>query len=206
MSEPDLNQFFQTIKDTAKQSFADGKSMPEMMRVLFEKAEKKAEASLCDDQLKHMDCKKGCSVCCHVNVAVLAPEAETIAEHIMANTSDAEMDVLKENMSGLLLNIKFLTDEERLFLHRPCVFLDEDGGCGIYDVRPLLCRSITSADADACVSAIKMVALNQGVLIPMNITQKVIMDTAFKALAEAMDEHGISSVSRELTDSVFELL
>ncbi len=65
-----------------------------------------------------------------------------------------------------------------------------------------LCRSVTSADKNACKDAIAMVALGEEISIPMHTKQKQIMDTAFKALARAMESMKQDSKSMEITESV----
>ena len=59
-------------------------------------------------------------------------------------------------------------EEERIMARQPCAFLDGSGSCSIYPVRPLLCRSITSTDADACREALSMLALGENQPISYN--------------------------------------
>ncbi|PTL80707.1 YkgJ family cysteine cluster protein [Vitiosangium sp. GDMCC 1.1324] len=73
-----------------------------------------------------MQCKAGCTACCHVRLSVTALEAS----------------VIREGLAGL-------PEEERVRLaHRAkqgapgaCPALEADGRCAIYTWRPLVCRS-----------------------------------------------------------------
>jgi Fe-S-cluster containining protein len=208
MSGLNLNDFYNQIKELAAStpvSLTPDKTASVMANIL-KIAEEKVASAVTDEELKHMACHKGCSTCCQVNVAVLPPEAVSIAEFLREKLSPGEIQELREKMHSLLNEIKYLTDDERLFVNKKCAFLTDAGSCGIYPVRPLLCRSVTSADAEACRAAITMVALDRGVMVPMNISQKTIMDSAFKAAAEGLEAAGINSASREITDAVADLL
>lgn len=208
MSDLNLNGFYLEIKKLAASTPTDltNNKTTSVMKNIIDTSEAKTASLVTEKELKHMACREGCSICCQVNVAVLPPEAASIAGFLKSSLSTGELEELREKMHSLLNSIKYLTDDERLFVNQKCAFLTKSGSCGIYPVRPLLCRSITSADADACREAITMVALDKGVMVPMNISQKTIMDTAFKALAEGLEEAGIDSASREITEAVADLL
>lgn len=77
-----------------------------------------------------MRCNKGCSACCHVDLTVCRVEADFIARD---NPTRA-----RRYSPGVL-------DDHSLFgtlaVGSPCVYLNEEAACTIYDVRPLICRS-----------------------------------------------------------------
>jgi len=84
---------------------------------------------------KDIKCGKGCSFCCHINVDIHKAEAELILSYLGAK--------------GEYKNIKWDYFEAQIGLgiyERPkieksaCAFLEKDGTCGIYDVRPMSCR------------------------------------------------------------------
>jgi Fe-S-cluster containining protein len=62
-------------------------------------------------------CRRGCDSCCAPGLSVLPVEAESIARHLEAHHVPAG------------------TRADR------CTFLDDDGACRIYAVRPVLCRT-----------------------------------------------------------------
>jgi Fe-S-cluster containining protein len=63
-------------------------------------------------------CQPGCSSCCVDGLLVLPVEAAAIAHHVRKR--------------GLV---------HRRDTNDACVFLDDDGRCGVYEARPLLCRT-----------------------------------------------------------------
>ncbi|MGD9807837.1 MAG: YkgJ family cysteine cluster protein [Deferribacterales bacterium] len=197
------------IKNIAKSYLSSPKAelnLCMMMQEIFEKAEAYAEKNVSEAELKHMDCKAGCSTCCRVNVSVLMPEAVIIKNFLMKTKADPELDEQIFKMKTLAKHIKYLEEDERILANKPCAFLNEKGACDIYPVRPLICRSVTSADSGACKEAMTMLALNENILIPMNIMQKSVMDTAFIALASALGEHGLKNDSFEMTSAVLDLM
>jgi len=75
-------------------------------------------------------CKKGCSSCCHMNIAIWRVEADYIGKQ--AGRSPAR-----------ILNTRAHRLEE--FIGKPCPFLREDT-CTIYQFRPYVCRKHVSFD------------------------------------------------------------
>jgi len=94
------------------------------------------------DNIK-VSCFKGCSACCHMEVEVTNYEADVIAGLIH---------------DGLMINRERLQSQSTRTLQdplwregmknqdNPCVFLNTEGACGIYEKRPVMCRrhSVTS--------------------------------------------------------------
>jgi len=183
----------------------DNEKLIELIREVYNQTEKEASESISEEERKHMDCEAGCSTCCRVHVPVLRPESLIIIEFLKSTRSAEEIEQLKIDMKALCLEIGCLDELERIFANKKCIFLDKDGVCSIYPVRPLLCRSITSADVNACKESISMIAIDQAVNIPMNIRQKSLFDTAFKAVADAMQKHGFPAKSCEITGGVLKL-
>ena len=88
-------------------------------------------------------CGKGCRECCNLAVNGVFTEALHIAEGV---TSDQARRV-REFAGRLLENTRDISDlKSYLRMHRKkmgfCPFLDDDGSCGIYDVRSFSCRSL----------------------------------------------------------------
>jgi len=205
----DISEIRSTIKTTAIDMLENASSesdIADMMSEVHRIAEDKVRKILPSAERKNIDCKKGCSICCRVNVAILPPEAVLIKNHLLSQYSAKDIESLVKKMDELVTHIKYLDEVERIFANKPCVFLDEDGGCGIYHVRPLLCRSVTSADVSACSDAMTLIALDESPFVPMNIKQKSIMDAAFKAVADALEEKDLDSSSIELTSHVLSII
>ncbi len=151
-------------------------------------------------------CGPGCSACCVVNVEVLVPEAITIAWYLQRWLSPRKLCETCDRLEELHMRTRWLDDEERLFVGEPCAFLDEQGWCTIHAVRPLLCRSITSHDAQACHEAIAMIALDGPPVVEMRLFQKRLMDTAYAQLGLALQDLELDHRSRRLSAAVLCLL
>jgi len=72
-------------------------------------------------------CRKGCTGCCEPDLSVLTIEATNITRYLLAHPE-------------LIVELERLEAEDPHHGSR-CSFLKRDGGCGIYPVRPFVCRS-----------------------------------------------------------------
>lgn len=97
-------------------------------------------------------CRAGCPACCSLAVNCTFPEAQLVA----AALPDTRMDHLRQHVA-VLRTIAAGSESHTDWLRRHrnesggCPFLGEKGLCGIYDVRPLSCRSLLSTrPADWC--------------------------------------------------------
>lgn len=151
-------------------------------------------------------CARGCGTCCVVNVAVLYPEAVAIAEYLRRTRSASELETLTERLEELYRHVVWLDDDERVMLRRPCVFLDGEGSCSVYPVRPLLCRSMTSTSSEGCRQAIALQAFGENTPILVNLFQKDLMDEAFKATGRALSALGLDGRGVKLTVAMRQLL
>lgn len=75
-----------------------------------------------------MRCAAGCSGCCGHHLTVSRVEAESIARHLSA-MPDREREALRARAAALGSS------------DGPCPALDAEGRCGIYEARPLICRT-----------------------------------------------------------------
>jgi Fe-S-cluster containining protein len=94
-------------------------------------------------------CKAGCAHCCHVVVAVTAPEALTILDYLKRTLAPAALAQLTQRIAEFRQRTRALSSSERFSPEYPCVFL-EAGRCSIYEVRPLACRGMNSLDSAEC--------------------------------------------------------
>ncbi len=148
-----------------------------------------------------LDCKAGCGHCCVINVSVLLPEALTIVEHLEM-LPDVERKELLARQDKLWRQIQGVDDEERIWMRKPCVFLDQQGSCSIYPVRPLLCRGVTSTDAEDCKKVLNDCLENEGQVVQMNLFQRELYDAAYIGLSEGLEEQGIDGRGFEVTGIV----
>lgn len=85
---------------------------------------------------KNVACRRGCSHCCHIAVAITPEEAEAIGKRI-GRAPRKDVTLCRNPSEGF----DFGYDN-------PCTFL-KDGECSIYEHRPLACRAHFSLDVDA---------------------------------------------------------
>lgn len=158
------------------------------------------------EESRHIACRAGCGTCCVVNVGVLFPEAMAICHYLEEQRSEAELADLTRRLDELFLETRWLDDEERIILRRPCVFLDDAGACTIYPVRPLLCRAVTSTDPHQCREALCAVVFGSEAPVLMNLFQKTLMETAFAGLAGGVEQAGLDARGLRLTAATRHLL
>lgn len=107
-------------------------------------------------------CRKGCRWCCVQTVAMSAFEAAPLIEHVRRTWTDEQRATLLERTRRVLAALStHATDADRIRQRIPCVFLQDDGACGIYDVRPLACRVFNSQDLAACLRVFEQGDLSQ---------------------------------------------
>lgn len=84
-----------------------------------------------------VQCKKGCSSCCHSQVAVTEGEAKILAERIK-NGVDINHERLHLQAEVGNSTSKFY---QMSLQDRACVFLTDRGLCSVYEDRPSVCRT-----------------------------------------------------------------
>jgi Fe-S-cluster containining protein len=102
-------------------------------------------------------CRAGCAQCCARCFNVSEPEAAQILEALSRRLAPADISrlirkandqwallaseypALAQAISGPIL-LEALGKAHETVLPFPCLFLDEEGRCTIYEVRPLICR------------------------------------------------------------------
>lgn len=125
-------------------------------------------------------CKAGCTGCCHTQVSVTEDEAELLAHNISTNNIEINYNRLATqadagNDSSVFFKIPYA--------ERRCVFLDESGGCKVYNDRPSVCRTnAVVGDAAQCDTSVNP----EGGSIRLVKTQKADM-TIVGAFAAAAD-------------------
>jgi Fe-S-cluster containining protein len=98
-------------------------------------------------------CSAGCAFCCAIPVAVSPLEALYIAAWVQETLSaEAQVD-LRTRLRARVAERQGWTVEARGARKRFCIFLRDDGQCGIYPIRPLACRGYSSISRSACEEA-----------------------------------------------------
>lgn len=93
-------------------------------------------------------CGKGCSHCCSHKVGVTMPEVLAITRYLQAFPE--QLDRVRNKAAQLAQNPLIFSDEDKPRARIACALLNDDGSCGVYDVRPLPCRSWLSTDVESC--------------------------------------------------------
>ena len=152
-----------------------------------------------------IDCAAGCKTCCVVNVSTLLPEGFAIARHLQSQGLKT-VQATRERLEILWGEVRGLDDEDRLFVRRSCAFLDGKGCCSIYPVRPLLCRSVTSTDAQNCRDALSGLVLGEETAVLMHQFQQDLYESLFTGVAAGLDAAGLDGRSFQLTGLIRYLL
>ena len=151
-------------------------------------------------------CAAGCPHCCVLNVAILLPEAMTIALWLGARLSGEELAGLQKRLATHRSWARWMDDDERILKQMFCPLLDPYGGCSIHPVRPFACRSITSLDSQSCREAFFPVVTDEDRLVPADLFRKAVFDAAFTALASGLRQVGLDDRSIELGTGVLAFL
>lgn len=106
-----------------------------------------------DSFSQYAPCRKGCSSCCHLYLECTDIEAEFVRRYIKRNRTSKEIEELNNKIHNMLREMETTArphtlEEDSLqdmYLNyaakkNPCIFLNEEGGCSIYEARPLSCR------------------------------------------------------------------
>ncbi|QXE92604.1 hypothetical protein KP001_08845 [Geomonas subterranea] len=151
-------------------------------------------------------CAPGCPHCCVLNVAVLLPEAMTIALWLRERLSGAELTGLQKRLAAHRSWARWMDDDERILKQMSCPLLDSFGGCSVHPVRPLACHAITSLDSQCCREALMPAVTDEERLVPADLLRKAVFDAAFTALASGLRLTGLDDRSIELGTGVLAFL
>jgi len=201
-----IYDFHETVYLSAVESVKAGESPAQTMERIHLLAQDRIAEDISGEEASHMQCRRGCSHCCRVHVPVLCLEADNIAAYLLSSLSADSLEILRKKLRYIKVHIAGYDEQERIVANIPCGFLGAEGECIIHPVRPLVCRSVTSADADSCRRAMTMSICEENAFIPMNITQKSLYDSAFIGLADAMKDMKIDCRSFEITEAVLSRL
>ena len=98
---------------------------------------------------KPLACKKGCDHCCHLTVMADGVTVLRIADYVRETFGRAERTLLDMRLIVYEDKVEKMTQSQRSMARLPCPLL-VDGACTVHPVRPLVCRSFNSYDAESC--------------------------------------------------------
>jgi Fe-S-cluster containining protein len=96
-----------------------------------------------------LDCRAGCTWCCHFSVDVRAVEVFAILDFVAGNFSSEALARLESQVRTNAAFLAGLDEEQRMTRNQRCAFLQE-GRCSIYSVRPQTCRNYHATDVTGC--------------------------------------------------------
>ncbi|MFT3766432.1 MAG: YkgJ family cysteine cluster protein [Minicystis sp.] len=169
-----LDAFGETVEEDVE--VPAGKTTPRRLLPVFQSlAETMIERAVAHvaAEGKSISCERGCTACCHQLVAVSPMEARTLREIVeampeaekaalLARFAAARARLVEGGLLGRLGDVSWDDDEDAynaltiayFALRIPCPFLGADGGCTIYDDRPLVCREhLVTTPAKSCANA-----------------------------------------------------
>jgi hypothetical protein len=98
-----------------------------------------------------LDCKPGCTFCCHLYVEVTPLEAVALWNTLRAEHHQAQRQAVTDTAP----RVAGLPPEPRRAARLPCPMLAE-GVCAVYETRPFACRGLYSTSAKACETVLNM--------------------------------------------------
>lgn len=144
--------------------------------------------------LAAVECRKGCSFCCHIKVTATPLEVIRIA---MALGADRGPIVLSTADA-----IAGLDNRQRLALGVPCPLLIE-GACSVYAVRPLTCRALLSRSASLCERQFKTnVAQGDALAVPSPLTPRLLAASLINGQIAALRDLGLAGHPVELVSAL----
>jgi Fe-S-cluster containining protein len=143
-------------------------------------------------------CKKGCSYCCTSWVAASTPEIL----YLLAQLPPDRSPEIKENISKAYSTTKGLDAGTRQRMRTPCPMLQDDS-CSVYQVRPLVCRTLVSYDWTTCN---RVYTHFTGERVPKSHAYDVLRNVYGLALAGALRRAGLPPYFYEFNSALDRLM
>ena len=143
-----------------------------------------------------VECRAGCSHCCHSRVELTDPEALHIAEHVRQWPEDERASLVLR----LHIQARHHSGDQApppLATRPPCAFL-ADHRCSIYAWRPSTCRKGHSLSAQACE--------DQSPTIPQSLDILVRCEALMAGARRAYQNNGLPAAAHELAQAVLAAL
>jgi len=203
----DFTQFQQQTQKRFAQPTIDTNrigALLDELDAIFSEAEVLIQQNM-DGDRSLIACGPGCQDCCVVNVSITLLEGLSIAR-FLRQLDASELAQITSKLDNLWCAVRGLEDDERLLARRKCAFLDEQGHCLIYPVRPLYCRSISSTDVKLCRAAVTGEVFGESQTVMMHQFQLQLYKTLFLGVGEGLKQAGLDGRSFQLCGLVRYLL
>jgi Fe-S-cluster containining protein len=106
--------------------------------------------SQCSKKNLSVDCRKGCSWCCHQSVFVVPYEVFYIMHYIDIDPLPDMREGISQAAAGKNNRTGKMKMQQLLHYREACPLLDHSGQCIAYNARPMACRIYLSADVSTC--------------------------------------------------------
>ncbi len=126
------------IKKWKKANIKDEKKYEKTVNRIFEKKNKnilKQVGQVQDQVFKEMSCMDCANCCKSIPPQLIKSDVKRISKHLSLSKKQFEKKYTIIDEDG-----------DMVFKKSPCVFLEEDNACSIYEVRPEACRSYPHTD------------------------------------------------------------
>jgi uncharacterized protein len=140
-------------------------------------------------------CRAGCAACCSSRVELGFLEARVLVRHL-ARQDEAWKQVVRERLDAHAALMAERIDKDAI--RPPCVLLDDEGRCSVYEARPAVCRKGHSLDAQACHERRAEIPQDLGLLLDA--------EALILGVEAASNDLGLGGPRRELTEVVREAL
>lgn len=150
-------------------------------------------------------CGPGCSYCCYSQIHVLPIEALLILSFLdecftrkqillLMDKIEQRLQRTREKSLGSLFSIKN---------ELPCIFL-ENGICGIYQVRPFICRAWNSMDSSLCKKIFNSGKFDDE--IETSSARNLVFESSRSLFADFGKQLKLETVPFEMTQAIFNCL
>ena len=146
--------FFQDGYNLARQKTVRGtgrKAVLQIMQTAYESIDGLLDSFCrrCEREKLKVDCRKGCSWCCHQAVLASPHEILSICNYLDKSVEKNTLERIRERAAGKHSATREMSAMKFLHYLHPCPFL-EKGSCLIYPVRPMACRCYISSSVTSC--------------------------------------------------------
>ncbi len=160
--------------------------------------------TLAGQQGVKVDCRKGCSWCCHQPVFANTYELRYLARHIRDSFTKEEQLQIFLRSEEKNSTAEEMSEKQVLSYKRPCPLL-KDGACTAYQARPLACRIYLSMNVDTCIQFYQHPGSDESypALLDFPLRAGRMMNEGFFA---ALKEHGYTPKEYRLEEGLVAFL
>jgi Fe-S-cluster containining protein len=140
------------LRALARESLRDAAD-PERMPAAVVRFHRQVDAMLERSHRAHgveVACRRGCSLCCHMQVEMLPPEGFALAAWLRRHFTAEALAGVVSRLQANVGRTRELGVEGRKRANLPCALLGPDGACTAYEARPAQCRRFHSLRLATC--------------------------------------------------------